>query len=232
MPRDALIEAIGYQFGDESLLDQALSHRSWCAEHGDAPSNERLEFLGDAVVGWVVAELVYRRYPSLPEGQLTNLRKAVVNAAALADVARSIGLGAHIRLGRGERAAGGHDKPSILSDALEAVVGAVFLDGGTTAARSVVTALLGPHVEAAIGRVAMLDEKSRLQELLAARQSVPEYVVRAEGPDHAQRFFASVIVDGVVLGTGEGTSKKAAERQAAAVACELVASGASMPSDR
>ena len=214
----------GYAFTDASLLDQAMSHRSWCAENDNAASNERLEFLGDAVVGWAVAELVYRRYPDLPEGQLTNLRKAVVNAIALAEAARSIDLGLHLKLGRGEQSTAGQDKPSILSDAFEALVGAVFLDGGAGAAAGLVARLLGPRLDVAHEQLAVLDEKSRLQELVAARgEGAPLYTVRSHGPDHAQRFFATAVVEGVVLGTGEGSSKKAAERAAAAEACERIA---------
>lgn len=220
---EALIDAVGHSFADASLLDQALAHRSWCAENGDAPSNERLEFLGDAILGAVVADLVFRRYPELSEGQLTNIRKAVVNATALAEVARSIELGSYIKLGRGERAANGHDKPSILSDALEAVIGAVYLDSGPAVAAAVVTRLMTERLDAAAINLGELDEKSRLQEMVAsAGMGPPVYEVRSEGPDHAQRFFATVVVDGEVLGEGEGTSKKAAERVAAAEACERV----------
>ncbi len=215
----ALTEAVGHSFADDSLLDRALSHRSWCAENGDAPSNERLEFLGDAILGAVVADLVFRRYPELPEGQLTNLRKAVVNATALAEVATSIGLGEYIKLGRGERAANGQEKPSILSDALEALIGAIYLDSGPAVAAGVVTGLMTDRLDVAAGRLDDLDEKSRLQETVAAAGlEPPVYHVRTEGPDHAQHFFATVVVDGEVLGDGEGTSKKAAERVAAAEA--------------
>jgi len=220
---EALVEAVGHSFADVSLLDRALSHRSWCAENGDAPSNERLEFLGDAVLGAVVADLVYRRFTELPEGQLTNMRKAVVNATALADVARSIGLGPYIKLGRGERAANGQDKPSILSDALEALIGAIYVDGGPAVAAAVVTGLMSDRLDVAAINVDDLDEKSRLQEMVAAAGlGPPVYRVSSEGPDHAQRFFAAVVVDGEVLGEGVGTSKKAAERVAAAEACERI----------
>ena len=220
MARETLTTALGYRFRDARLLERALAHRSWCAEHGDAPSNERLEFLGDAVLGVVVADQVYHRFRELPEGQLTNLRKAVVNADALAEVARSIGLGDHVKLGRGEAAGNGRDKPSILSDALEAVIGAVYLDGGVDAAARLVASLIADRLDVAAGRLDHLDHKSRLQELaVAAGLGSPAYVVRSEGPDHARRFFASVIVDGRVLGEGEGTSKKTAERAAAAAAC-------------
>ncbi len=124
---------LGYTFADESLLDRALSHRSWCAENGAVESNERLEFLGDAVLGWAIADLAFHRFADVPEGRLTDLRKSVVNATALAGIATDLGFGAHLKLGRGEAAGGGSEKPSILSDVFEAVLGAVYLDGGAEA---------------------------------------------------------------------------------------------------
>lgn len=219
----SLTDAIGYEFDDLELLERALAHRSWCAEHDNAESNERLEFLGDAVLGLVIADLAYRRFPDLPEGQLTNLRKAVVNAQALADVARSVSLGPHLKLGKGEHAANGRDKPSILSDALEAVIGAVYIDGGNQAAERVVGGMMSSRLDDAVDRLDSLDHKSRLQEEAAALGlGPPEYAVRFEGPDHAQQFFATAIIDGRILGEGEGRSKKAAERVAAAVACAVL----------
>jgi ribonuclease-3 len=196
-----------------------MAHRSWCAEHPGTQSNERLEFLGDAVLGWVVADLAYHRYDELPEGALTGLRKGVVNALALADVAASLGLGDHLLLGRGEDAAGGREKPSILSDALEALLGAVYVDGGPAAARAVIDHLIGPRLESTVTRLEFLDFKSRLQELAVRHGAgVPEYRTRAEGPDHAKRFFATVVIDGRVAGEGIGRSKKAAEQAAAEAA--------------
>jgi len=146
-------------------LRQALSHRSWCAEYPGNPSNERLEFLGDAVLGWVVADIAYHRYTDLPEGKLTDLRKAVVNATALAQMADSVGLGESILLGKGEAAAGGRRKPSILSDTLEAVIGAVYVDGGPDSVRHVLTGLLGHRLDDVVDRLAVLDHKTALQEL-------------------------------------------------------------------
>ena len=170
-----------------------MAHRSWCAEHPGTLSNERLEFLGDAVLGWVVADLAFRRFTDLPEGDLTGVRKGVVNALALASVAERLGLGEFLRLGRGEDAAGGREKPSILSDALEAVLGAVYVDGGPAVAYDVVERLIGPGLAATAARLDHLDHKSRLQELVAmAGGPPPEYTTRAEGPDHAKRFFAAV----------------------------------------
>ncbi len=175
------------------------------------------------MLGWVVADLVYRRHESLAEGQLTDLRKAVVNATALAQVAAAFDLGAELLLGKGEDAAGGRTKPSILSDALEAVIGAVYLDGGTEPAYELVIRLVGDRLAEAAGRVGGFDHKTALQEL-AARLLVqpPLYVVTEEGPDHAKRFFARVHIDGRVLGHGEGRSKKQAEQAAARMAREAL----------
>jgi ribonuclease III len=196
-----------------------MAHRSWCAEHPGTESNERLEFLGDAVLGWVVADLAYHRYDDLPEGALTGVRKGVVNAIALAEVAVTLGLGEHLLLGRGEDAAGGREKPSILSDALEALFGAVYVDGGPAAAHEVVERLVGPRLAATAARLDFLDYKSRLQELAVRHGAgAPEYHTRSEGPDHAKRFFATVVIDGRIAGEGTGRSKKAAEQAAAEAA--------------
>lgn len=214
-----LADRIGHHFADWQLLERALAHRSWCAEQPGAISNERLEFLGDAVLGWAIADIVYHRY-AVAEGQLTDLRKSVVNANALAEVARTIGLGDHIRLGRGEAAADGADKPSILSDAFEAVLAAVYLDGGAAAAFGMVERLVVPRMPDSIETFGQFDQKTQLQEV-AARQGrgVPVYEVSSTGPDHAKTFVATVLVDGEVLGTGTGRSKKAAEQLAATEAC-------------
>lgn len=205
-----------YHFQDPSILRQALAHRSWCSEHPGELSNERLEFLGDAVLGFVVADLAYERHADLPEGKLTDLRKAVVNAGSLAEVARSIGLGEEILLGKGEAMAAGHDKPSILSDALEAVIGAVFIDGGIEPAKALVERFVSPGLNLAVSQLDTLDQKTALQELVAKLDlKAPSYVIDEEGPDHQKLFFAQVIVDGEVLGRGQGRSKKVAEAQAA-----------------
>jgi ribonuclease-3 len=211
--------ALGWTFTDQSLLDRALTHRSFCAEHGIAESNERLEFLGDSVLGFVVTTFVYDQYPSLPEGELAKLRAAVVSAETLADLAVRIDLGAALRLGKGEDASGGRAKPSILADAMEAVFAAVYLDGGLEqAARVVLAALEQPIREQAAGPGGG-DFKTRLQELAARRvDQLPRYQVRHEGPDHSKRFFATVLLRGEVYGEGEGRSKKAAEQAAARIA--------------
>lgn len=215
-----LEEQLGYRFHDPELLLRALSHRSWVAESGrGVPSNERLEFLGDAVLGWVIADLVFHQYADLAEGALTDLRKSVVNARALAAVAAELDVGPHLRLGRGEHAAGGRSKRSILSDAMEAILGAVYLDGGRDAAFDLVCRLFVPRLDAALGTLHTLDYKSALQERLAQEGRVgPDYKVRSTGPDHDKRFFARVLLAKQLLGEGEGRSKKAAEQAAAAAA--------------
>jgi len=215
----ALAARVGHDFADPTLLERALAHRSWVAETTGSTSNERLEFLGDAVLGWVVADVVYHRY-DVPEGQLTDLRKGVVNAIALAEIACDIGLGEHIRLGRGEAAAGGAAKPSILSDAFEAVLGAVYLDGGADAAAAMVERWVVPRMPDDIASIDQFDQKTQLQELLARDgRGAPVYEVTSTGPDHAKVFTAEVVVDGDVLGVGQGRSKKAAEQLAATEAC-------------
>ena len=195
---------------------RALAHRSWCAEVGGLPSNERLEFLGDAVLGWVVADLAYRVFGDLSEGRLTDLRKSVVNASALAEVAQEIHLGECILLGKGEAAAGGRSKPSILSDALEAVLGAVYIDGGAPAAFALIERLFTERMAVAALRLDRLDYKTVLQELTARlHDTAPVYVLSDTGPDHDKRFSATVIVAGQSVGAGEGRSKKTAEQAAA-----------------
>jgi ribonuclease III len=219
-----LSRRLGYEFNDPSLLRRALAHRSWCAEVGGEPSNERLEFLGDAVLGWVVAEIAYLRHNELPEGKLTDLRKSVVNATALADVAESVGLGEWLLLGKGEDAAGGRQKPSILSDAFEAVLGAVYLDGGVEPAKALVGRLFSDRLDVAAGQLDRLDHKTLLQELTARLyDTAPVYLLTESGPDHSKTFRATVLVAGNALGAGEGKSKKLAEQQAASEAYEALA---------
>jgi ribonuclease-3 len=204
---------------EPSLLVLALTHRSYAYENGGLPTNERLEFLGDSVLGIVVTETLYRRYPDWPEGQLAKLRAAVVNAGALAEVARALGLGEYVYLGRGEETTGGRDKSSILADTVEAIIGAVFLDSGIDAARAVVGRLFDPLIDAAAELGAGLDWKTSLQEVAAiAGLGQPEYRVTDVGPDHAKEFSAEAVLGDVVLGEGYGRSKKVAEQQAAASA--------------
>ncbi len=204
---------------DPALLDLALTHRSFAYENGGIPDNERLEFLGDSVLGLVITESLYRTHPDLPEGQLAKMRAAVVNARALAGVARDLGLGAALRLGRGEESTGGRDKSSILADTLEAVIGAVYLQCGVSTATEVVHALFDPLVGESALLGAGLDWKTSLQELVALGGLGPvEYLVEESGPDHAKRFIARVRVGDAVFPEGAGGSKKEAEQEAAAAA--------------
>ena len=196
---------------DPELLSLALTHRSFAYENGGVPHNERLEFLGDSILGQAVTVHLFTRHPDLDEGSLAKRRASVVSTVALAEVARSIGLGDHLRLGRGEDQTGGRDKDSILADTMEAVFGATFLSAGPEAATSLVLRLLTPLMTDPARYGAAMDPKTSLQEL-AARMSLspPVYNVTAEGPDHHRRFTATVSVGEVVL-TGQGSSKKQAE---------------------
>jgi ribonuclease-3 len=223
--RGDLLATLGTEI-DEGLLELALMHRSYAYENGNLPTNERLEFLGDSVLGIVITETLYMRYPDCTEGQLAKLRAAVVNATALADVARSLGLGEYLYLGRGEETTGGRDKSSILADTLEALFGAVFLSAGLTAAGEVIHRLFDPLIEAASVLGAGLDWKTSLQEIAAAHDlGLPEYQVTDVGPDHAKEFTAQAVVGGLVLGEGAGRSKKVAEQQAASAAYERIRTG-------
>jgi ribonuclease-3 len=213
----ALADRLGHAFGDWSLLHQALSHRSWCAERAASASNERLEFLGDAVLGLVVAEHCYATYSEFAEGQLAKVRSAVVNARVLAQVAADLGVGAVLLLGKGEESSGGRDKGSLLSDAIEALIGAVYLDAGWVPARALVLRLLGERIARAAAEPDDFDHKSRLQEAtVRGGDGVPAYQVEGSGPDHGRRYRAQVFVAGTLRGAGEGSSKKDAEQAAAA----------------
>jgi len=210
-----LIEALGTEI-DADLVDRAVTHRSFAYENGGLPTNERLEFLGDSVLGLVVTEELFRRHPELPEGQLAKLRAAVVNSRALAEVARDLEVGQYLRLGRGEEASGGRDKSSILADAVEALIGAVYIDRGTEPARELVLRLFGELLDGSARLGAGLDWKTSLQELAAGRSlGVPEYQVTESGPDHAKTFRATALVGGDAVGEGVGRSKKEAEQRAA-----------------
>ena len=213
---EKLSDKIGYKFVNESFLATAMRHSSWTAENVGFESNERLEFLGDSVIGFVVADIMFRRYPEFDEGKLTDLRKIVVNMTALSRVATQLGLGEFVMLGRGEAAGGGQAKSSILANSLEAVFGAVYLDSSASRVYEIVEVLLADLIDEALGALKQLDAKSQLQEL-AARLSlaVPEYRVTDEGPDHAKMFFAAVYIGNDWMGAGSGRSKKVAEEHAA-----------------
>ena len=201
------------------MLRRALTHRSYAYEHGGLPTNERLEFLGDSVLGLVVTDTLYRTHPDLPEGQLAKLRAAVVNMRALAAAGRTLRLGEYVFLGRGEEMTGGRDKASILADTVEAVIGAVFVDLGLDAAAALVHRLIDPLMRDTQTLGAALDWKTSLQELTAtAAMGVPEYLVSETGPDHQKEFTAVAQVAGRPYGEGTGRSKKEAEQEAAASA--------------
>ena len=217
-----LLAALNVQLG-EQMLERALTHRSFAYENGGLPTNERLEFLGDAVLSLIVTGTLFRDFPDLPEGQLAKLRAAVVNMRALASVARGLRLGDYVYLGKGEEGTGGRDKSSILADTLEAVIGAVYLDCGLAEADALVHRLFDPVIAGSARLGAGLDWKTSLQELTAAELlGVPEYHVEESGPDHQKSFRASVWIGGRSYGSGEGRSKKEAEQQAADAAWNLI----------
>ncbi len=221
--QDALAEletTLGYAFGDRGLLEQALTHRSRAAEDpsGTVTDNESLEFLGDAVLGLVVADGLYRRYPDLDEGGKSKIKASVVSTASLARHGERLGLGRHLLLGRGEDKTGGRSKPALLADAFEAIIAAVYLDGGLEAARSLLERELGPDLDAgATQTVVGHDYKSALQERVQALgRALPEYrVADATGPDHRKLFTIEVMVEGEVLAIATGLAKKQAEQEAA-----------------
>jgi len=217
---DELEAALGHRFSDRRLLERALTHRSWAHEAGRpvADAYERLEFLGDALLGFLVSHRLWKDDPAAPEGTLTRRKQAVVRTDALARAARTLGLGQALRLGRGELRTGGRAKPSLLADVFEAVLGAIFVDAGIRASRSFVTRHLGRAIDSTRELAEVADDyKTRLQERVQARlRSTPAYrIVRKSGLAHAPRFTAEVRVDGRVLGVGKGSSRKQAEQQAA-----------------
>ena len=213
--------AFGVAF-DPDLLERALTHRSYAYENGGLPTNERLEFLGDSVLGVIITTALYHNHPTLPEGQLAKLRASVVNSRALAGVARGLGpggIGPYLRLGKGEEATGGRDKSSILADTLEALLGAIYLQHGLDRTSEVIHKIFDPLMSDAAGRGAALDWKTSLQELTAELAlGVAEYRIEDAGPDHAKTFTAWVLVAGERFGGAEGRSKKEAEQRAAASA--------------
>ncbi|MEO6789507.1 MAG: ribonuclease III [Ornithinibacter sp.] len=221
-PVDELLDHLDEVTGtsvDESVLRRALTHRSYAYEAGGLPHNERLEFLGDSVLGLVVTTTLYEAHPDTTEGQLAKLRAAVVNMRALAEVGRTLGLGDYVFLGRGEESTGGRDKDSILADTVEAVIGAVYSTAGMAAATELVHHLIDPLLASSATLGAGLDWKTSLQEITARHGlGTAEYVVTEDGPEHAKTFEATVLVGGAVHGRGVGRTKKIAEQQAAALA--------------
>lgn len=201
----------------------ALTHRSFAYEIGSEETNERLEFLGDSVLGLIVTEELYKRYPDLDESRLSPLRSGVVNMRALADIARTLDLGSVIRLGKGEEVTDGRNKNSLLADALEAIIGAIYLQHGFAKTNEVVLRLIENTLTSAVAKGAGLDGKTALQELLATQaKGAPEYVVTETGPDHDKSFTAFAMIAGIALAQGEGKSKREAEQIAARVAYELL----------
>lgn len=217
----ALQEKIGYYFQNIGLLEHALTHSSYANEHRSAgiTSNERLEFLGDSVLGMVVAEHLFAKYPHMPEGELTRTRAALVCESSLYEVARVLDLGRCLRLGKGEDAGGGRTRPSILADATEAMLAAIYLDGGIEAAKKIIrTFILDKEQERSVDR----DYKTALQELVQRNpgQVVSYRLIDETGPDHARVFVMEVSVDGKPAGIGRGRSKKEAEQMSAKAALE------------
>lgn len=213
------LEALGVS-GDGALYQVALTHRSFAFENADPlEHNERLEFLGDAVLGLIVTDLIYRSHPEMVEGDMARLRASIVNTQALAELARTLDIGAHLRLGKGEESSGGRDKNSLLADTLEALIGAVYLERGIEFVTARLTPLLVSRIDERMAEGSRYDVKTALQEIAVRRGAgFPSYRVAASGPDHAKRFTAQVYVAGELLGSGDGASKKDAEQQAARVA--------------
>jgi ribonuclease-3 len=222
-----LESSLGYDFDDPELLALALIHRSVSSEENSNLDNERLEFLGDAVLQLAVTDYLYAQFPKLAEGKLAKVRAGVVSRPTLADVARSIDLGAHIKLTAAEDRTGGRDKDSIMADALEAVIGAVYLDAGLEAATGLVLRLWGDRIDDRAKRPGLKDYKTRLQEVVAKDGRRPEYLTEGSGPDHEPSFVARVEVEGVLLGMGSGRSKKEAEQAAAQQALETLKASSS-----
>lgn len=214
---------LGHTFADPTLLQLALTHRSVSSDDRSRLDNERLEFLGDAVLQLVITEALYRRYPDLAEGQMAKIRSTLVSGPILAEIAETIDVGSAVELAPSEDRSGGRFKPSILADAMEAVLGAVFLDAGLEIAERVILDIWGDRVSEKALRPGLKDYKTRLQEVLAQTGRRPSYEVSGSGPDHDRHFRAKAIVDGEVLGSGEGSSKKEAEQAAAQAALGLLA---------
>ena len=208
---------------EPSLLELAFTHRSFAYESAGTETNERLEFLGDSVLGLIVTEELYKRYPDFDESRLSPLRSGVVNMRALADIARELDLGKYIRLGKGEEVTGGRDKNSLLADALEAVIGAIYLQFGFEICTNIVRRLIAKTLDSAVARGAGLDGKTALQELAASLgKGAPEYLVTEEGPDHDKNFTALAMVAGLAMSQGAGKSKREAEQVAARIAYEAL----------
>ena len=217
-----LTQRLGIEI-DPALLELAFTHRSFAYETGAKETNERLEFLGDSVLGLIVTEELYKRYPDFDESRLSPLRSGVVNMRALADIARGLQLGQYIRLGKGEEVTNGRDKNSLLADALEALIGAIYMQFGFDQCTEIVRKLITPTMDSAVARGAGLDGKTALQELAASLgKGAPEYIVSEDGPDHDKNFTAIAMLSGQVMSEGTGKSKREAEQVAARAAYEAL----------
>jgi len=220
-----LEKIIGYRFHDRTLLEEALTHRSRANEVQGEADNQRLEFFGDSILGFLISHLLFTRFPDAREGELTHMRAALVDEARLSAIAQAFGVGSYLQLGKGEERSGGREKKSILADAYEALIAAIYLDGGIAAVRNIIenhfALLLG---EFAASGVDSTDYKTELQEYTQANSAAtPEYqLTSAEGPDHDKTYRFSVIVNGVPAGSGEGKSKKEAQQAAAREALEFL----------
>lgn len=221
-----LEDMIDYKFQDISLLYRALTHSSYANEHG-IESNERLEFLGDSVLGLTISDYLFKRYPNLPEGDLTKMRSIIVSEHSLALVARDIALGDYLLLGRGEERTGGRKRESILADGVEAVIGAIYLDGDFCTSADIVLSLLNVQISAVTKGTAMRDYKTQLQEYVQSqsKNGIEYALVEERGPDHAKLFIVKAFHEGAFLGSGRGRSKKEAEQNAARVALKFLLSG-------
>ena len=212
---DGFCARLGHEFSNPALLEKALTHRSFTAENTGVEHNERMEFLGDAILQLAVTEYLYENFPELAEGQMAKVRASCVSGSQLAEVAAELELGPLVRMGSGEAASGGRKKHSILADAMEAVLAAVYLDAGVEIATRVVLDHWAAIIDLKAKNPGRKDYKTRYQEVLAARGVRPEYEVEGSGPDHRRRFVAKLMVEGVIVGTGEGKSKKEAQQSAA-----------------
>ncbi len=224
-PIETIAELLGHRFDNTELLNRALVHSSYQAEHPEALDNERLEFLGDAVLGLAVASHLFAAYPDMQEGEMAKVRAAAVSREALAEVALRLGLGAYVRLGRGEETSGGREKASILANTMEALIAAVYLDAGFEVARQVVLRHWQGSLQVRAYRPGGADFKTRLQEMLAAAGLRPEYRVEGFGADHEKTFVATLLVEGEPRSQGRGRSKREAEQEAARAGIELLGGG-------
>jgi ribonuclease-3 len=219
---ETLTGALGISVTDD-LLQLAFTHRSFAYENGGLPTNERLEFLGDSVLGLLITDELYTLFPEFDESKLSPIRSGVVNTRALAKISRDLNIGQYLKIGKGEEATGGREKNSILADALEALVGAIYLQYGFNTTAQVVLKWFGPIIEEASKAGASLDAKTALQEIASAQGlSVPEYEITESGPDHDKSFTAVAVLSGERFPVGSGKSKREAEQVAAKLACDAI----------